>query len=142
MSTKSENKEDKSENSKEALENVEIYVPIPTDDPYGWIVVFAAFVSNCVVDGFIYNFGILMSQLQVYFSSTKAEVAMIMSFQGAMYYFIGPITSALLNRLGFRVTGWLGACLVAISFFSSSYCTSVQSLILTFGVLSNQLLFL
>lgn len=91
-----------------------------------------------MVDGFVFNFGQFITDFQMAFSATKGQVAIILSIQGAMYYFIGPITSALLNKFGFRITGWLGSVLIVIAFFFSSYCNSVDCMISCFGFLGKR----
>lgn len=53
-----------------------------------------------------------------------------------MYFGIGPITSALLNYFGFRITGTIGAVIIVIGIFSAAHSNSFKVLLITFGVIS------
>lgn len=45
------------------------FIPSPPDGGFGWVVVAASFLANCVVDGICYSFGLLLPHLQVYLTS-------------------------------------------------------------------------
>lgn len=48
-------------------------VVVPPDGGWGWVVVFAAFMSNLIVDGTIYSFGIMQDEIVKSSSPVKAE---------------------------------------------------------------------
>ncbi|GBP20929.1 Monocarboxylate transporter 9 [Eumeta japonica] len=50
-------------------------IPPPPDGGYGWVVVFASFMCNMVVDGIAYTFGIFLPQLVLSFGEGKGTVA-------------------------------------------------------------------
>lgn len=64
-------------------------LPIPPDGGYGWVIVFAAFMSNFVVDGIANSFGAFMSIYQDYFDASKALVSLIGSLLIGCYLLIG-----------------------------------------------------
>lgn len=108
-------------------------VSIPTDAKYGWVVVFAAFLSNMLVDGFVFNFGQFTDDIQRLFGVKNPET--ILSVMTCVYFGIGPITSALLNHFGYQVTGAIGATFTLIGVFVTAYADTYPLLMLSFGAL-------
>ena len=52
-------------------------VALPPDGGWGWVVVAAAFVSNLIVGGVCYMFGIIMPELLEYFHAGKGKTAFV-----------------------------------------------------------------
>jgi len=52
-------------------------VALPPDGGWGWAVVAAAFVSNLIVGGICYMFGIIMPELLEYFQAGKGKTAFV-----------------------------------------------------------------
>lgn len=60
--------------------------PTPPDGGWGWVVVVASFVSNMIVDGILYTFGILYVELQIEFPDVgRGQIALIGSLLGGVY---------------------------------------------------------
>lgn len=64
-------------------------LPVPPDGGYGWVIVFAAFMSNFVVDGISNSFGAFMTVYQKHFGESKAVVSLIGSLLIGSYLLIG-----------------------------------------------------
>lgn len=62
---------------------------IPPDGGWGWVVVFASFWCNVIVDGIIFSFGILMLEVSKQFNTSKGTTAWIGSLQAGCYLMIG-----------------------------------------------------
>ncbi|KAH9424232.1 hypothetical protein DERP_004414 [Dermatophagoides pteronyssinus] len=107
----------------------------PIDGGFGWVVVFASFMCNVIVDGIIFSFGILLPEISAEFNETKATTAWIGSLQTGLYLIVGPLVSALAIRYDCRKITAVGSVLAAIGFVLSYFCTNVITLYLTFGVL-------
>jgi len=52
-------------------------VAVAPDGGWGWVVVVAAFISNLIVGGISYMFGIIMPELMDYFQSGKGKTAFV-----------------------------------------------------------------
>jgi len=52
-------------------------VALPPDGGWGWVVVAAAFISNLIVGGVCYMFGIIMPELLHYFQAGKGKTAFV-----------------------------------------------------------------
>lgn len=61
----------------------------PPDGGFGWIVVFASFMCNVIVDGIIFSFGILLPKISSEFDESKATTAWIGSLQTGFYLIVG-----------------------------------------------------
>lgn len=55
-------------------------VPIPPDGGYGWMIVFACFCCNTIVEGCVGSFGVFLPHLSSGFGSTKAKTTVAGSF--------------------------------------------------------------
>ena len=62
-----------------------------TDDDggWGWLVCFAAFVSNVVVDGTVFSFGVLFAELVKVFGGSKCQTALVGSVMVGTHLFVG-----------------------------------------------------
>lgn len=48
--------------------------PTPPDGGWGWMVVFASFMINAIVDGFCYSFGILLPEFTHHFNINTSDI--------------------------------------------------------------------
>ncbi|XP_065361449.1 monocarboxylate transporter 3 [Calliphora vicina] len=110
-------------------------LPPPPDGGYGWVICFASFMCNMVVDGIAYTFGIFMEEFVVYFGEGKGKVAWVGSLLSGVYLAAGPIVSALANKYGCRTVCIAGSIVACIAFALSTLSTSVNMLMLTYGVI-------
>lgn len=119
----------------EAGEAVATFTVVPPDGGWGWVIVAASFFCNLVVDGIIFSFGMLLSDIGRAFDVSKAEVSIVGSLLAGFYLMVGPFVSALANRYGFRTVCILGSVLGSIGFALSCLATSVTYLYFSYGVL-------
>ncbi|XP_015120902.1 monocarboxylate transporter 4 isoform X2 [Diachasma alloeum] len=109
-------------------------IPPPPDGGYGWVVVFASFMCNMIVDGIAYTFGIFLEEFVRYFGEGKGKTAWAGSLLSGMYLSAGPVVSALTNKYGCRAVCIAGSFIAAAAFFLSTYVKTVNSLMLIYGV--------
>ncbi|XP_028165841.1 monocarboxylate transporter 12 isoform X3 [Ostrinia furnacalis] len=110
-------------------------LPPPPDGGYGWVVVFASFMCNLVVDGIAYTFGIFLPELVTYFGEGKGTVAWVGSLLSGVYLAAGPIVSALCNKFGCRAVCVAGSLVAATAFVLSTFSKSVTVMMITYGLL-------
>uniref|UniRef100_A0A336N0X6 CSON009264 protein n=1 Tax=Culicoides sonorensis TaxID=179676 RepID=A0A336N0X6_CULSO len=110
-------------------------VPPPPDGGYGWVIVFASFMCNLIVDGIAYTFGVFLPEFVKYYGEGKGTVAWVGSLLSGMYLSAGPIVSALANKYGCRAVCIAGAIMASSAFVLSTFSTSVTMLMITYGVL-------
>uniref|UniRef100_A0A182Q9L7 Major facilitator superfamily (MFS) profile domain-containing protein n=1 Tax=Anopheles farauti TaxID=69004 RepID=A0A182Q9L7_9DIPT len=110
-------------------------MPPPPDGGYGWVIVFASFMCNMIVDGIAYTFGVFLNEFVVYFGEGKGTVAWVGSLLSGMYLSAGPVVSALANKFGCRAVCIAGSIISCAAFALSTLSTSVTMLMLTYGVM-------
>ena len=67
----------------------EAFVPLPPDGGWGWVIVFAAFVTNLIIDGICVSFGIMVTDLVEHFNSSVATVMLMGSLLLGVYQIVG-----------------------------------------------------
>ncbi|KAG5307624.1 MOT12 protein, partial [Pseudoatta argentina] len=110
-------------------------IPPPPDGGYGWVVVFASFMCNMIVDGIAYTFGVFLGEFVKYFGEGKGKTAWVGSLLSGMYLSAGPIVSALTNKYGCRAVCMAGSFLGAAAFVLSTFSSSVNMLMMTYGIM-------
>ncbi|KAM8973927.1 monocarboxylate transporter 2 [Pelodytes ibericus] len=107
----------------------------PPDGGWGWVVVFAAFISI----GFSYAFPkaitVFFKEIQEIFDTSYSEIAWISSIMLAVMYAGGPISSILVNKYGSRPVVLAGGLLCSVGMISASFCNSVLQLYICIGVI-------
>lgn len=56
---------------------------------YGWVIVFASFMCNMIVDGIAYTFGVFLGEFVTYFGEGKGKVAWVGSLLSGVYLSAG-----------------------------------------------------
>ncbi|KAE9413257.1 hypothetical protein Angca_006266, partial [Angiostrongylus cantonensis] len=102
---------------------------------YGWIVVFASFIANLVVDGIIFTSGdALLSLWQQDFATSDTASALTLSILSGTYLLVGPIASALANMYGCRAIVITGSLLSFFGFICSTIAPQIAFLYFSFGL--------
>ncbi|XP_039436473.1 monocarboxylate transporter 3-like isoform X2 [Culex pipiens pallens] len=110
-------------------------MPPPPDGGYGWVIVFASFMCNMIVDGIAYTFGVFLNDFVEYFGEGKGTVAWVGSLLSGMYLSAGPVVSALTNKYGCRTVCIAGSIISCVAFALSTLSTNVTMMMLTYGVM-------
>jgi len=109
--------------------------PAPPEGGWGWVVVFASMMCNFIVDGVCFTFGIFINEYTEYYGSSKGKTALIGALIPGMYLGIGPVSSALANKFGFRAVTITGSIISSAAFFLSTLSPNVDILLVTYGIL-------
>lgn len=112
-----------------------VLIALPPDGGYAWVIVFASFMVNFVIDGIIYSFGKTMVVLADEMKKSKSQMSFVGSLQQSLYYLIGPITSAFVNRFGFRIVVFSGAVVTCVGVLAAAFVSSYVELVLCYGIL-------
>ena len=110
-------------------------IPAPPDGGWGWVVCFASFLCNMILDGIAYSFGILLGPLVIYFDSNRSTVSWVGSLLCGIYMASGPIVGGLVNKFGCRPVCIAGAIFSCLSLVLSTFSTNVGVLMLTYGIM-------
>ncbi|XP_031332551.1 monocarboxylate transporter 7 isoform X3 [Photinus pyralis] len=108
-------------------------IPPPPDGGYGWVICFASFMCNMIVDGIAYTFGVFLGQFVNYYEEPAGRVAWVGSLLSGMYLSAGPLVSALTNKFGCRTVCILGSLISTSAFILSTFSPTVNTLMITYG---------
>ncbi|XP_075975046.1 monocarboxylate transporter 14 [Anticarsia gemmatalis] len=109
---------------------------VPPDGGWGWMVVFASFMCNFMVDGIIMTSGgQLLTLIKDDFQISESQVTLVNSLLAGFYLLAGPFVSALANKYGFRVVTIIGSLISSSAFALSYLATSVEYLYMVYGVI-------
>ncbi|XP_075227567.1 uncharacterized protein LOC142328015 [Lycorma delicatula] len=110
-------------------------IPPPPDGGYGWVIVFASFMCNMIVDGIAYTFGVFLGEFVKTFNEGKGKTAWVGSLLSGMYLSAGPVVSALTNKYGCRCVCIMGSIIGCVAFVLSIFSPDVNTLMVTYGVM-------
>ncbi|XP_063225633.1 monocarboxylate transporter 7 isoform X2 [Bacillus rossius redtenbacheri] len=110
-------------------------IPPPPDGGYGWVIVFASFMCNMILDGIAYTFGVFLGEFVVAFGEGKGRVAWVGSLLSGMYLSAGPVVSALTNKYGCRPVCIAGSVLACAGFVLSTLSPDINVLMITYGIM-------
>lgn len=106
------------------------------DGGWGWIVVLSSFVISMIADGISFSFGLLYIEFLEEFEASKSTTAWIGSLFIAVPLLSGPVMSALVDRYGCRSMTILGGIISTLGFVLASISTTLEMMMITFGVIA------
>ena len=106
-------------------------VPEP---PYGWIVVWACFVSLAVIFGVAYAFAALFESFATDFAADRADVSLVFGLSGLIYFTLGIGGGMLADRFGPRAVCCIGMVFIAAGLLATSFAQSLLMVYLSYGV--------
>lgn len=106
------------------------------DGGWGWIVVGASFIISMIADGISFSFGLLYIEFLDEFKESKSTTAWIGSLFIAVPLLSGPVMSALVDRYGCRSMTILGGIISSLGFVLASISTTLETMMITFGVIA------
>lgn len=121
------------ENLEVAKEESKVSIP---DGGWGWVVVLSSFVISMIADGISFSFGLLYIEFLEEFQASKSTTAWIGSLFIAVPLLSGPVMSALVDRYGCRKMTILGGIISTLGFVLASISTTLEMMMITFGVIA------
>jgi len=85
---------DAEEKEEEEGEWEEFEAPVPPDGGWGWVVLISSFLSNVIVDGVCYTYGIFFDELRDYFGASQSKTALVGALVPACYLLVGTPTDS------------------------------------------------
>lgn len=111
--------------------------PPPPDGGWGWVVVFAAFISCAGVVGLTRAFGIIYVEiLQAFPESSALAASWIPGIYNTLSTGLAPVAGALSNRYSCRKVVFVGGLLMSTGLVLNFFATSVEYLYISFGVIT------
>uniref|UniRef100_V9KS15 Monocarboxylate transporter 13-like protein n=1 Tax=Callorhinchus milii TaxID=7868 RepID=V9KS15_CALMI len=108
----------------------------PPDGGWGWMVVFAGFLSNCLIMGVARSFGIFFLHFVHHFEETSSRASWVISIAMATQQFMSPVGSALGTHYGARPVVMVGGGLASLGLLIASFGHSLLHMYLSIGLLT------
>lgn len=101
---------------------------------YGWFVVAAAFAVMMIGFGIAYSFNAFFEPLAREFDADRADIALVFSIAGLLYFGLGAISGPLADRLGGKWVTIFGMLLIAGGLLLASRAESLLAIYLSYGL--------
>jgi MFS family permease len=100
----------------------------------GWIVVGGAFAVMFVGFGATYTFSAFFEPLAHEFGASRAEISLVFSLAGFVYFLLGAVSGPLADRFGARPIATLGILALAAGLFAASRATTLTEVFVGYGL--------
>jgi MFS family permease len=100
----------------------------------GWVVVGAAFTALTVIFGVAYSFASFFASFQREFSALRADVSLVFSISGFLWFTLGAFTGAVADRIGPRLMAIAGMLLLAGGLFAASRADTLAQVYATYSL--------
>lgn len=100
----------------------------------GWRVVAAAFLALFVAFGAMYAFAAFFAELEREFSASRADVSLVFSLAGFLYFAVGAVSGTLADRAGTRPVVMAGFVLLAAGLLLAARAESLRAVYLFYGL--------
>ncbi|KAF9952782.1 hypothetical protein BGZ72_005910, partial [Mortierella alpina] len=107
---------------------------IDNEQPYGWVVVAAAFFVQAIVIGTINGYGDRYITHE-YSTSSTFELAWVGTLNVVGMDLTGPVTGQIADHFGYRLSAFAGALIMGASLIATSFSTKVWQLYLFQGII-------
>ncbi len=110
--------------------------PVDASPYYGWIVVSACFLTNGVVFGMVYAFGVFLEPIGSAFSASTAETSLVFGIQLFVMYSTSPPVGGLVEWIGPRRGLLVAAACLLSGMLAASRADSIPVLVLTYSIVT------
>jgi MFS family permease len=100
----------------------------------GWVVVGASFTALTVIFGVAYSFASFFASFQSEFHALRADVSLVFSISGFLWFALGAITGSAADRIGPRPIAVTGMLLLAGGLFAASRAESLMQVYATYSL--------
>ncbi|XP_046575372.1 monocarboxylate transporter 12-like isoform X2 [Haliotis rubra] len=107
------------------------------DRGYAWVVLAACFSIEFLYGLLICSVGVLTPAFLEEIDNDLVQVSWIGSTLLGTFTMCGPFVGSIEGRLGHRLASFLGGIMILVGLTSASLCRTVTGLILTFGVITD-----
>jgi MFS family permease len=104
------------------------------DSARAWLMAGVGFWAGFVVFGIVYSFGVLLDPLMAELGTSRSATSALYAISSSFFYFLGPITGSIGDRLGPRVLAVAGALAMAGGLAATAFADSIWVAYLTYGL--------
>ena len=108
--------------------------PTTVDSPFAWRMAAVAFAAGFIVFGVVYSFGVFLDPIMADLKSSRSTTSALYAIASSAFYFLGPATGSVGDRLGPRAITGFGALLMAGGLAATAFVTDISIAYLTYGL--------
>lgn len=106
----------------------------PIDTPLAWRMAGVAFATGFIVFGVVYSFSVFLEPLMAEFGASRSATAALYAIASSAFYFLGPATGSVSDRLGPQALTGLGALLMGGGLAATAFVTDLSVAYVTYGL--------
>ena len=104
------------------------------DSPLAWLMAAVAFAVGFVVFGVVYSFGVFLEPVMADLGSSRSATSALYAIASSAFYFLGPATGWVGDKLGPRAITGFGAFTMAGGLAATAFVTDIRIAYLTYGL--------
>ena len=108
--------------------------PPSIDSPLAWRMAAVAFAVGFTVFGSIYSFGVFLQPIMADLGSSQSATSALYVIASSIFYFLGPATGSIGDRLGPRALVGFGALAMGGGLVATALVTDISAAYLTYGL--------
>ncbi|KAK3828282.1 MAG: major facilitator superfamily domain-containing protein [Benniella sp.] len=118
-------------------QHIDGHEDVDNEQPYGWVVVAAAFFVQAMVIGTVNGYGVYQDRYitNEYNTSSAFELSWVGTLNVVGMDMSGPLTGQIADYLGYRYSTFIGAIVMGVSLIATSFSTRVWQLYIFQGIL-------
>jgi MFS family permease len=99
-----------------------------------WRMVAVAFTVGFVVFGVLYSFGVLLEPVASDLQVSVSAASLLYAISSSAFYFLGPVTGRLGDRLGPRALTAVGAAVMGLGLVATAFAPDLATACVTYGL--------
>ena len=108
--------------------------PASVDSPLAWRMAAVAFAVGFIVFGVVYSFGVFLEPIMADLGSNRSATSALYAVASSAFYFLGPATGSIGDRLGPRAITGFGALAMGGGLAATAFVTDIGIAYLTYGL--------
>lgn len=108
--------------------------PASVDSILAWRMAGVAFAVGFIVFGVVYSFGVFLEPIMADLGSSRAATTALYAIASSAFYFLGPATGSVGDKLGPRAITGLGALVMGGGLAATAFVTDISIAYLTYGL--------
>ncbi|KAK2154328.1 hypothetical protein LSH36_271g07064 [Paralvinella palmiformis] len=108
----------------------------PVDGGWAWVVLFSSFMCLMMTCGALYSVGVFNVAFLETFGANSAMTSWVGSVLIGLMALLGPVSSAITNRFGWRFCVIVGGAIAGIGTFAGAWATNIHHMFICFGIIS------
>ena len=104
------------------------------DTPLAWRMVCVAFAVGFIVFGVVYSFGALLEPIMQDLGASRAAASALYAVASSAFYFLGPVTGTIGDRLGPRAIVAAGALAMFCGLTATAFVGDITTAYFTYGL--------